>query len=439
MFKFNCYYDKIFFYIKYMEVGIRMKEILRGSLVIFVFKIFGAVSLFLTYILIPRYYGVELFGIFNILFGLLLVGTVISRMGLDTYTLRVLSSLNENTQEISLFLKSIFKILLISSLLVSLLILVFLEPINTYLFKSIDAKFYIIGLSLAILPYTFFNVFPEVFRGFDDIKRYSFFRNLAQNLILVILLILGIVFSLNYTPIDILFMTVLILFITISFALFFFLKEKKVNVLMVGKYKKKILKNSYPMFLAASLMLIMSYIDSFMIAYYLDEYQVGIYSACINLSMIITFIPIAIGGFISPKVSKAYSENNIQEVKNIFKNSLVIIVVVTLPIFSVLYIYAESFLSLFGTAFTSATLTLLITNIAFLSEALCGPVGFVMNMTDNQHIFMRILLVSLLINITFNALLIPIYGINGAAIAMLLSMLFWTVGSLIFLKKKEII
>jgi Na+-driven multidrug efflux pump len=52
---------------------------------------------------------------------------------------------------------------------------------------------------------------------------------------------------------------------------------------------------------------------------------------------------------------------------------------------------------------------------------------------------MKILFVSLLINISFNALLIPIYGINGAAIAMLLSMFFWTISSLIFLKKKEII
>jgi len=416
-----------------------MKDILRGSLIIFIFKIFGAISLFLTYILIPRYYGVEAFGIFNIILGLLMIGTVISRIGLDTYVLRIISTLDENKKEISLFLKSILKILVLSSLFVSLLIFLFLEPINTYLFKSIDATSYLIGLSLVILPYTFFNVFPEIFRGFDDIKLYSFFRNLLQNLTLVILLGLGIVFSIEYTPVDILYLTVIIIFILISSVLYFFLQKRDVNLFISGKYHKKILKNSYPMFLAASVMFIMSYIDSFMIAYYLDEYQVGIYSACINLSMIITFIPIAIGGFISPKVAKAYTANNIQEVKNIFKNSLIIIIIVTVPIFFVIYVYAESLLGLFGAAFTVATTTLLITNIAFLSEALCGPVGFVMNMTDNQHLFMRILIISLIINIVFNAMLIPIYGINGAAIAMMLSMFFWTIGSLIFLKKKEII
>ena len=416
-----------------------MKEILKGSFIIFIFKIFGAASLFLTYILIPQYYGVEAFGTFNIMFGLLMIGTVVSRLGLDTYVLRIIPSFELNSEKTSLFLKEIIKILLLSSFTVSLLILLFLEPINTYLFKSLDVRDYLIGLVLMILPYTLFNVFPEVFRGFDEIKLYSFFRNLLQNITLVILLGIAIIFSLNYSPIDILYLTVIIISILISGVLFVFLKKKNVSIWISGKYEDKILRNSYPMFLGASLMFVMSYIDSFMIAYYLDEYQVGIYSACINLSMIITFIPIAIGGYISPKVAKAYSENKKEEVRNIFKNSLIIIIVVTLPIFLFIYVYAEVLLGLFGVAFTVATTTLLITNIAFLSEALCGPVGFILNMTDNQHIFMRILIVSLFINIIFNALLIPIYGINGAAIAMMLSMFFWTIGSLVFLKTKEII
>lgn len=416
-----------------------MKEILKGSLIIFIFKIFGAASLFLAYIMIPRQYGVEIFGIFNIFFALLMISAMIARIGLDTYVLKVLPSLETKPKEVSLFLKSTIKILILSSLIIAFLIALLVEPLNFYLFKSKDVSYYLYGLAFMVLPYTFFNVFPEVFRGFDDVKIYSFFRNFLQNFTFILLLSISIYFSLDYFVIDILYLTVLVIFILISMVLYFFLKKRNITILIAGNYPKKIIKHSYPMFLAASLMFIMSYIDNFMIAYYLDEYQVGIYSACINLSMIITFIPIAIGGYIAPKVAKYYAQKNIEEVKNIFKNSLIIIFLVTLPIFLLMYIYAETLLGLFGTAFMVATTTLLITNIAFLSEALCGPVGFVMNMTDNQHVFMRILFISLLINIIFNALLIPLYGINGAAIAMLLSMFFWTIGSLVFLKRKEIV
>lgn len=416
-----------------------MKEILKGSLIIFIFKLFGALSLFLTYILIPRYYGVEAFGIFNLILALLMIGTVLSRIGLDTYVVRIVSSLEGKNKEISLFLKSVFKILIVSSLLVTGIILLGSDFINNSIFKSIDASNYLIGLAFMILPYTFFNVLVEVLRGLDDIKFYSFFRNFSQNFSILFLLGISIVTLKMYDPIYILYTAIIIITSLLILVLYRFLKVKKINILQKGKYQNKILKHSYPMLLTASIIFLTSYVDSFMISYYLDEYQVGIYNACINLSMIISFIPMAIGGYISPKISKAYSNNNNLEIKEIFKNSMTIILIVTLPLFLTMYFFSTFFLGLFGEAFTQATTTLLIINVAFLIEAIFGFVGFILNMTDNQHIFMKTLFISLIINVVFNALLIPIYGINGAAIAMVLSIAFWAITSFIILKRKEII
>jgi O-antigen/teichoic acid export membrane protein len=416
-----------------------MKDIVKGSLVIFIFKVLGASSLFLTYIMIPRYYGIDTFGIFNLIFAIIMVGTVISRLGLDIYVIRIIPTLASEKEQVSLFLKAVLKILFISSFLVTILILLLSNTIDNYLFKSIDATLYIKILAFMILPYTLFNVLVEVFRGLDDIKIYSFFRNLSQNGSIALLLAISIFFSLDLNPVYILFSAIAFITTALIFVLYKFLKKKNITVLIKGKYNNKILKNSYPMFLTASIMFIMAYVDNFMISYYLGEYEVGIYSACISLSMIISFIPMAIGGYISPKISLAYANNNRDEVKNIFKDSFKLIVITSIPIFLTVIYFSDFFLGLFGAAFTVATTTLLIVSIGFLSESLCGPVGFILNMTDNQHLFMRILFISLLINITFNAILIPIYGINGAAIGLLLSMLFWTISSLIVLKTKDII
>jgi O-antigen/teichoic acid export membrane protein len=52
---------------------------------------------------------------------------------------------------------------------------------------------------------------------------------------------------------------------------------------------------------------------------------------------------------------------------------------------------------------------------------------------------MKVLMIALFINILLNAILIPSYGISGAAIAMMFSMFFWRVSSLIILKRKAII
>ena len=415
-----------------------MKEIFKGSLIIFIFKILGAASLFLTYIMIPRYYGVEIFGIFNLTFALIMVATVLSRIGLDIYVVRVIATLKDK-RDISLFLKSILKILFITSILVTLAMLLLSDTINEYLFKSIEATPYLTLLAIMVLPYTLFNVLVEVFRALDDIKIYSFFRNLSQNGSIALLLAISILFSLNWNPIYILFSTITLITLSLITVLYRFLKKRDISILVKGVYQEKILKHSYPMFLTASVMFLMGYVDSFMISYYLDEYHVGIYGACISLSMIITFIPMAIGGYISPKVAQAYSNKETQQVKSIFKDSVKLIAITTIPIFIVILYFSDFFLGLFGQEFTVATITLMIVSIGYLSESLCGPVGFILNMTDNQHLFMKILLISLFINILFNALLIPIYGINGAAIALMLSMLFWTLSSLIVLKRKRII
>ena len=416
-----------------------MKELIHGSFIILVFKLFGAISLFSIYILIPQYYDVKTFGVFSLIFMLLVLFSMIARMGLDIYILKIVSSVEKDNRTIALFLKSVLKIVFFNSMGVSILILLLSYPINTYIFKSIDASPYIIGLSLIIFPYTLFNVLPEVFRALEDIKWYSFFRNFSQNFILFSLLLVSILFSLNYDPIFLLYGTILIIIIPLVIFLYKFLHERNINLFLKGTYEPKILKYSYPMFFTASTIFFMSYTDSFMISYYLDEYQVGLYSACVNLSMILTFIPMAIGSYISTKVSQAYTNNEFHKIRKIFKNSFILISATTIPLYLLMYIFDDFFLGLFGKDFLSVTLPLLIINTAALLEALTGTVGFILDMTNNQHKFMKILFIALFINLVLNLLLIPIYGIIGAAIAMLIAMFFRIISSMFILKKQRLI
>ena len=69
-------------------------------------------------------------------------------------------------------------------------------------------------------------------------------------------------------------------------------------------------------------------------------------------------------------------------------------------------------------------------------SSICGPVGVVLQMTNNQHIFQNILLIAAVFNISLNYFLIPIYGINGAAFASFASLLFWNIFMVIVVKKK---
>ena len=93
-------------------------------------------------------------------------------------------------------------------------------------------------------------------------------------------------------------------------------------------------------------------------------------------------------------------------------------------------------MSLFGVEFISGSNVLIIISIAQFVNAISGSVGYIMQMTDNQVIFRNVILIASLINILLNYLLIPMYGINGAAVATLISMIFWNLTLIIYIKKK---
>jgi O-antigen/teichoic acid export membrane protein len=93
-------------------------------------------------------------------------------------------------------------------------------------------------------------------------------------------------------------------------------------------------------------------------------------------------------------------------------------------------------MSFYGADFLLGVLSLRILILAQLVSAVCGSVAILLQMTDNQTVFQNIFLIATFLNIVFNILLIPKYGITGAALATLISTSFWNIGAAIYAKKK---
>ena len=416
-----------------------MIDILKGSALILGFKIFGTIAIFLIHLIISRYYGVQILGIFNLILALMMVGAILSRIGLNVYVIRIIPSLENNKQQIALFLKEVIKIVFIGSVITSTLFYLFSNTINIYIFKSFDASEYLFYLIIIIIPFSLFTTLVEVFRGFHEIKKYAFFKNSSQNLIIMILLLISILFSLNINPIYILYSSTLITTLLLTIFLFKFLKKQSIPLIIKDRYKDKILIYSYPMFLTSSMMFLITYTDIFMISYFISESDVGFYSAALKIASVVTFILASLNGYIAPQISSAYAKGEFSKIKKIYRYSLKIILFVSIPIFLLIILLPNQLMSIFGSNFYQYGNVLLILGIASLINALCGSVGYILNMTDNQAIYMKIISIGLIINIILNYFLIPIYSIIGAAIATLISTAFWNITGLIFLKRKKIV
>ena len=99
----------------------------------------------------------------------------------------------------------------------------------------------------------------------------------------------------------------------------------------------------------------------------------------------------------------------------------------TVPLIIITSLIPEQILGVFGEEFQTAAIPLIILLIGQIFNTVNGPTGIVLQLTGHQKVFKNIILVSSIINIALNYILIPMYGLVGAAIANSFSLILWNV------------
>jgi len=90
----------------------------------------------------------------------------------------------------------------------------------------------------------------------------------------------------------------------------------------------------------------------------------------------------------------------------------------------------------FGDSYAGGYPALVILTLGQLLGALFGPVALVLNMTGHERLTLFMTGVSVLSNGVLNSVLIPLYGIEGAALATATSLLLWNLLLVIALKRR---
>lgn len=190
-----------------------------------------------------------------------------------------------------------------------------------------------------------------------------------------------------------------------------------------------------PMLLVSGFVLLMKQFDIIMLGIFSNPTEAGIYAVACRISELSAFSLVAINVVVAPMIAEKYAEKKIQELQKIATMAAIGVFVLTLPIVFISVVFGEQILSLFGLEFKEGYLSLLILVTGQAVNALAGSVGFFMTMTGRQKKAAIIMGGGAVFNIIANLLLIPKYGMVGAAYATALSMIFWNVLMLIKVRK----
>lgn len=423
---------------KKILTDIHLFELIKGASISLIFQVFGIGIGYTFVFLLSKNYGAEGMGIFSLSFAVLNVFVLFGKFGLDTATVKLTSEYasKNNFEGIKDIYFKILRVMVPINLILTCLLFVIAPYLAEHIFHKEYLTKYFQIISLGILPMSLRFLNANNLRAVKQITAYSFLQSIALYLIASILLLLSIV--LQYNSIDlVLYIVVFSLFIgmIISFIFWFqksqLIKIKKKEVVSL----KRIFKISTPMLIASSIMLVMSWSDTIMLGMFRTESEVGIYNIAYKISTIVLLVFMAVSTVSASKFASAYGQKDIEEFKKIAFKSTRLIVIFSLPIYLFILIFHKYLLSLFGEEFVIGTWALMFLVTGQFIKSVFGTLDYMLQMSNQQKSLMFYALISALINIILNFVLIKKYGINGAAIASMISIIIYQF--ILFIKVKK--
>ena len=176
--------------------------------------------------------------------------------------------------------------------------------------------------------------------------------------------------------------------------------------------------------------------DILMLSSFTNDKTVGIYSIYVKLAAIMWVAMSAINSMYAPKAAKLHGAGKIQELKVLTKRSAFLSFSFSCLVLLFISIIHHPVLSLYGTDFLLHTTAFYILLISVLCNSFFGSIGVLLNMTGMQNRFFVIMLTAALLNIALNYILIPKIGPTGAALATLITVIYWNTLALLTVKSE---
>ncbi|HMT27718.1 MAG TPA: flippase [Bacteroidia bacterium] len=413
-------------------------EIISGSAATFLIRLLGLIVGYAFTFLISRYYGSQVLGAHTLSVTVLMMFSVIGRMGMDTHLVKNFAKDHADGRwdKILEVYKKTTMVIIPVGLILSVILYFSSGLIAQYIFNKPFLEPYFKIISFAVLPMVMRFINSECYRGFRRNKEYAYSQNVGYLLYASVILGIFSIFDRNALLPNIAFAASLFL-LTFSSS-FLILKEIKSHSKISADSLPvaDMIRHSLPMMLATSLLLISGWLNTIMLGIWSTETDVGIYSVILKISTLSTFVLMSINSIAAPRFAQLHAKGN-KEGLNIYVGQISkVIFFSSIPIFLFIIIFRDWLLDLFGEEFVIGSQALLITMIGQFFNVFAGSVGAILNMTGHQVAFRNILGISTIINIIACVIFIPLYGLMGSAIAGMIFMGCWNLISMVYIKMK---
>ena len=408
-------------------------EILSKGFSFLIIRIGGTLFSFVFTLYVTNTFGKVEWGLIALGFSIFTIISIIGRLGLDLNLVKFYSQ-DQNFDDAGVFYRAWLKVFLFSSLL-SLMVYIFRETLVNEVFLEPKPNLlpYLNWLLLSIPFWSSVYTSSAIMRARKMNKAFAFYTMAGRFAILLLIILL-------VAHDDALFVIKAHFFGLIALSLGCLIHASIILKNPTFKTQQNtwiFAKESLPMMLSSSILVLMSWMDTFVMGIYESESEVGIYNIAVKVTTLSVFSLQAINSILAPKIAKSYAENQAVTYKKLIQFSTKINFFITFIVVGLIIILSPFLLGLFGDGFEAGVGVLIILCVGQLINSLSGSVGIVLQMIGEQKIHQYFIISALFINLILTLVLTPIYGGIGAAIATVSSMVFWNIAGATYLKLRK--
>lgn len=384
--------------------------------------------------MLSNLFGAAEVGYFALSISVIQMLSIIARSGLEIGMFKEISySKNTVSGLRALQIKSVLYLGVFSVLLLSLANLL-KQVLFEFAFASEELGAYVLIFLMALPFYTlmFFN--GEIHRAKKRYALFAIFQNFGMYFLLSAFMLFQLIYNIkNFDMLVWYFIISLVVLSALSFIGTFNHSQREES--RENKNFSTLFASSIPIGVSTICFFLMSYLDGLVLGQFYSENEVGTYAIAFKIALLGSFVLISINSALGPRITELSALGKEDQLFVELKKTTKMGFWATIPFVIITLIFPEFILGIFGDEFKTAVIPLIILVIGQVINTVNGPTGIVLQLTGHQKAFKNIILLSTGINIFLNYLLIPKYGLLGAAIVNSLSLIIWNIASTIVVKR----
>lgn len=402
-------------------------------------KATGALLALILSIVIARLLGAHGIGLFYLAFTVTTIASIIGRFGIDIVLLRSISSsvsANDWVRVRSQY-KAGLRFVILSSGILSLLVVISSSFVASYVFSdsALARPLRLMALAVPLLSLVHLN--SEVLKALRKVKKALLLQGILFPLIACFLVVPASIEAGLLGAIG----AYVLAYACILFVGFRYLNAAMPVVdlpRMRNPVNKTIVlvKAGIPLLSITLLNVIIDLTDTLMLGIYMEAEDVGRYGVALRLTAVSGLILTAVNSVFSPEFSSLWASGAQERLQSVARKVTLVMVALAFLILAIFVAFSAPLLGLFGTDFLVAKNTLLILAIGQFFVLSTGPVAYLMMMTGHERFHRNSLVFCGLINVSMNVVLIPEYGIIGAALATAMALCIKNVLGVYYVREK---